>query len=83
MHGIHGRKLKAVRKSAGMTQDALAEKSGISKMGISIIERGLNGTATIDTLVKLANALGVPIGDLIFIDKGAKHGRRRRESAAA
>lgn len=47
------------REAAGLSQQSLADKSGVPKSTISRIEKGNN--ASIDTLTKIANALGKKI----------------------
>jgi len=42
-----------------MTQEELAEKSGVSRVTIADIERGIIRSTTIGTLKKLADALEV------------------------
>lgn len=49
--------LKTSREDAGLTQDALAQKSGIPKATISKIESGKRNT-TIETLMSIASAMG-------------------------
>ena len=61
-----GYKLKEVRKAKKMTQEELAEKSGISRGTIVAIENGSARTTTIKTLLQLAKALDVTI-DQIFL----------------
>lgn len=51
-----GAQIAAVRKSQGLTQPALSERSGIQQAEISRIERGV-GNPTAGTLLRLANAL--------------------------
>lgn len=48
-------------KEKGITQTALAEKMGISRVGLS---KAINGNTTIQTLEKIAAALGVDLMDL-------------------
>ena len=59
--GVHA--LRAWREYRQLTQDQLAEASGLSKPFISQIESGAR-TGSVDTLERLAAALGVPIGAL-------------------
>jgi len=47
-----------------MTQEALAEKAGISVDFLSLIERGRN-SPSLGSLEKIANALRVNIADLV------------------
>ncbi len=53
-----GRRLKALRKRAALTQEDLAERAGINSKYISGIERGRENP-TLDTLLLLASELGV------------------------
>lgn len=59
-----GELIKAARKKAGMTQAQLAEKLGISYVGVSQWENDLRNPK-LDTLQRIAAALGVPVQDLI------------------
>jgi len=54
--------LKRLRKEKGISQPALAEKSGVSQQLISQIENGKNETT--NRLPQLARALGVSVADL-------------------
>lgn len=53
-----GERIKEARKKAGMTQKELAEKLGIPYQGVGQWENGLRNPK-IETLIKIANALGV------------------------
>lgn len=53
-----GHRIQQQRKLAQMTQEQLAEKAGISLSFLGHIERGTR-KASVDTLVKLCNALSV------------------------
>ena len=53
-----------IRKEKGLTQEALAEKSGLSQQYISGLENGRRNP-TIVTLFELASALGVGHLDLL------------------
>ena len=48
-------------KEAGINQTELAEKIGLSRVGLS---KAINGNPTIGTLEKIADALGVPVTEL-------------------
>ncbi len=56
--------VKAWREHRGLTQDALAERVGISKPFLSQIETGKRQFGA-DTLRKLADALGIAADDLL------------------
>jgi predicted ATPase/transcriptional regulator with XRE-family HTH domain len=54
-----GASLKKLRLSAGMTQEELAERAGISARSVSDVERGLRNVVHHDTALRLASALGL------------------------
>ena len=51
--------LKKYRLEAGLTQEQLAEKSGISRVTIANIERGSQTFIKSSTVIKLADALQI------------------------
>ncbi|MGZ4151843.1 MAG: ATP-binding protein, partial [Actinomycetota bacterium] len=55
--------LRRLRAEAGLTQEELAEKAGISARTISDIERGLRARVYRDTASRLADALGLGPAD--------------------
>lgn len=59
-----GKQLQRYRERAGYSQETLAEKIECSSIFISFIERGKK-TPGLDTLVKLANALGISVDILL------------------
>ena len=59
-----GMRLKKLRADRGMTQEALAEKARISRTYIARLELGQQDP-TLGTLVKLAKALKVTVGELV------------------
>ena len=58
-------KLKAAREEKDMTQQALAERSGIRQSVISRLERG-NGNPSVRTLQRLAEGMGMRL-ELAFV----------------
>lgn len=60
--GQLGRIVRTYRVEAGLSLNALAASSGVSAGLLSQIERG-NGNPSYNTLIKLAHALGVRVGD--------------------
>ena len=62
-----GYKIKEVRESLNMTQEELAEKSGVSRTTISALENG-DPTTTSKTLVNLAKAMGVSVDRIFYAD---------------
>ena len=51
-------KIAEMRRSSHLNQKALAERLGVSQQVVSRIETGENENLTIDTLTRLARALG-------------------------
>lgn len=58
-------KIKELRESASMTQEQLAEKSGITRVTIARLESGMQSDLKVSSLKKLAEALSCKVGDLI------------------
>lgn len=54
-------RIKEVIKEKGLTITELAEKMGINRVNLSSM---VNGNPTVETLNKIADALGVPITEL-------------------
>jgi transcriptional regulator with XRE-family HTH domain/tetratricopeptide (TPR) repeat protein len=54
-----GRLLRAYRMNAGLTQEALAERAGLSRRGIADLERGARLSPHQHTIDKLAESLGL------------------------
>jgi transcriptional regulator with XRE-family HTH domain len=64
MRRLVGRNLARIRVAKGLTQEALAERSGFSQQYLSGLERGRRNP-TIVTLYELAQALGADHLDLL------------------
>jgi transcriptional regulator with XRE-family HTH domain len=56
--------VKAVRKQRGMSQEDLCYAACLHRTEVGMIERGVR-LPRIDTLIKIAGALGVGVGDLV------------------
>lgn len=69
-----GERIKLKRKMAGLTQEQLANKVGISMMSIRRYESG-ERLVTDETLQKIAAALNVP--PLYFLDDDFEHKRQK------
>lgn len=85
--------LRAVRKQRGLTLEALAEQTGLTKSYLSKIERR-QSTPSIAVALKVANALNVDVGRLFSDDaahekitvekaKGGAEGERYRVLASS
>lgn len=66
LRGQVGARLKQLRTARRLTQEALAERAGLSYKFIGEVERG-RGNPTLTTLGALSDALGVGIVDLLGI----------------
>jgi transcriptional regulator with XRE-family HTH domain len=64
MRRLVGGNILRIRQRRGMTQEALAEKSGFSQQYLSGLERGQRNP-TIVSLYEIAQALGVSHLDLV------------------
>ena len=58
-------RLKELRKKSGWSQQKLAEKAGVSYNTITKIEQGAATMPTIQTMIKIADAFGVSLDDLV------------------
>ena len=63
--GLIGKKLRDRRRSAGMTQDQLADAVGILQSNLARFERQERAGSTVDMVKRLADALGCKVDDLI------------------
>ncbi|BCI82285.1 hypothetical protein MTY66_39100 [Mycolicibacterium sp. TY66] len=70
--GALGRRLAGLREERGLTQEALAEASGISRNHYQLLESGINNRKTkrpanprLSTLVALSDALGMSAAELV------------------
>lgn len=63
-----GYKIKEMRESMGITQEELAEKSGVSRVTISGLENGTERNTMSKTLIKLANALGTTVDQIFYTE---------------
>lgn len=60
-------KIKERREEAGISQEELSKKSGVSRTIISGLESGTITTTTTKTLVKIAEALGLKVSDIFLV----------------
>jgi tetratricopeptide (TPR) repeat protein/transcriptional regulator with XRE-family HTH domain len=78
--GNFGNLLRHYRLAAGLTQEALADRSGLSILTISALERGVNQAPRRETLDLLARALALRADQVTAFDDAA---RRRPRTAPA
>jgi len=58
-------RLKELRKKSGWSQQKLAEEAGVSYNTITKIEQGAATMPTIQTMIKIADAFGVSLDELV------------------
>jgi transcriptional regulator with XRE-family HTH domain len=63
-----GARIRELRKTAGLTQEELGEKADLNYKFIGELERG-QVNVSLDSLVRITEALGVRIGDLFSKEK--------------
>jgi predicted ATPase/Tfp pilus assembly protein PilF len=66
--GRFGTLLRRYRTAAGLTQEELAERAGLSVRGISDLERGVNRAAHRATIQQLADALDLSPADRLALE---------------
>lgn len=66
--------LKRLRQAAELSQQALADASGVSRRMLVAIESG-DANVSLNTLDRLAEALGVKFADLLQTPHGGSHSR--------
>ena len=60
-----GENIKRVRNKLGLTQDDLVRKSGVKYTTLTKIESNVVVKPSVQTVAKIAKALGVPMEDLV------------------
>lgn len=63
-----GQRIKELREKQGLTMEKLAYESGISKGGLSELERGMK-EPRISTLVKIVENLEVSLSEFFKLEK--------------
>jgi predicted ATPase/DNA-binding XRE family transcriptional regulator/Tfp pilus assembly protein PilF len=75
--------LKHFRRAAGLTQEGLAERAGLSRGAVSTLERGERQTPRRDTIAMLAEGLGLADEDRATLFAAAISPSRPRSIATA
>ena len=68
-----GARVRDFRVQKGMTLQQLGEATGVSQSMLSMVERG-KASASIGTLMAVADALGVRMSDLLVTEEPARAG---------
>ncbi|MCD9024781.1 helix-turn-helix domain-containing protein [Cohnella silvisoli] len=75
-----GNRIRAVRLAKGLTQQNLADTSGLDYRYIGALERG-ERNFSMDTLEKVLSALNVSLHEVVYLDQDKyKEGIARREA---
>jgi len=78
-----GALLRRYRRAAGLSQEALAERAGLTAQGISALERGLRQAPYRETVRLLAEALGLSREERASLDAAVTRRRGPSRPAAA
>ena len=65
MKPVFSESLRTIRKKQGLSQQKLAEKAGLSYVMIAKIEQGATKEPSVVSMIKLADALGVTLDELV------------------
>jgi len=71
-----GKRLRERREQAGVSQTALAKQTGIIQRDLSLLERGKKHV-WVDTLVRLADALGCSLDYLVGLTDDPTPAKKR------
>ena len=69
---VFGRRLRAFRERAGLSQRKLGELSGVPRVSISRVESGQQEALTVDGARRVADVLHILIDDLVRGDRLAE-----------
>ncbi len=69
VRSLVGERIRSLRKERGWSQEELGEKADLHHTYVGAVERG-EKNASIDTLDKIADALGIEMVDLFTLTKG-------------
>jgi transcriptional regulator with XRE-family HTH domain len=62
---VHGQRLRQLRQEAQLSQYKLALRAGLQPATVGYLERDERSNPQLDTLEKLASALGCTVADLL------------------
>ena len=75
-----GQRIRDLRRRAGLSTEALAEKAGIDRTHLGAIERGQQNPS-LRVLHGIATSLGVPVARLVDVDDASEEETRKRVGA--
>jgi transcriptional regulator with XRE-family HTH domain len=60
-------RIRTLRARRGLTQDQLAEKAEVSLKHLQRLESGKEGNPSFELLVRLSDALSIPLYEMLYI----------------
>lgn len=69
-----------LRREAGLTLEDLADRAGLHRTSLGLVERGERGL-TIESAAKIAEALGLSLGSLVALAEAGEEGVSPQETA--
>ena len=75
-----GARIRQIRLSLGLTQENLAEKADMDFTSIGAAERGVRNLS-LKSLARVADALGIPIEELVSLPKDTRQINLEKETA--
>ncbi|MBM7661643.1 transcriptional regulator with XRE-family HTH domain [Bacillus mesophilus] len=63
---MEGNRVREIREQKGLSLNKLAKITGISKSYLSFIERGKQTNPSVTIVKKIANALEIPMNELLY-----------------
>jgi transcriptional regulator with XRE-family HTH domain len=76
-----GRRLRALRKQRGLTQEELGERARLSGKFVGLIERG-TGNPSLEVLARLSEALRLELWELLRFEEARGEGAPRNAARA-
>jgi len=76
-----GKRLQTARQAAGLTQQQLCQKAGLSYSTLAKIERGAIKAPSIFTIQQIAGVLGMPLDELIGSPSLSAAGSKKRSKS--
>jgi transcriptional regulator with XRE-family HTH domain len=62
---VLGKRLKAFRERAGISQNELARRAGVPRQTIGFVEAGIQENLSLQNALRIADALGITIDALV------------------
>lgn len=72
-----GNRMRELRAKRGFSQEAFADRCGLHRTAMSLIERGKR-VPNLRTLVTISRGFGISVSDLLRGIDGEAHGKKQR-----